>query len=158
MLRSGQLQSHIKSVLVPTYRRRYYILTTAIKELLVPLGVTIEVDVFKKDPAATAGGFFTYLRLPKDLPSSRTIAAYALRKHLLRIAFGYMFAVTGDEGSTARAEAPGGFAECIRLCWAWHEEAELLEGIQRLARTILDIRAKIKAGEDLGSLGAIGIR
>lgn len=129
----------------------------AITDLLVPLGVTVEVNT-PNNSTATAGGFFTYLRLPDDLPIARMVAAFALNQYLLRIAFGHMFAVVGDEGSVARAEAEGGFAQCIRLCWAWHEEELIREGIERLAATIVDIRGRLKKGENVGSQVSIGIR
>lgn len=157
MLRSGKLQSHIKDILVPTYRRRYYTLMAAVKDLLAPLGVQVEVNRPKDATTATAGGFFTYLRLPDDLPAARTVAAVALKEKKLRIAFGHMFTVTGDDESIQRAEAEDGFSKCVRLCWAWHEEDEIREGVQRLADTILEARKIIKSGGDFGPL-AIGIR
>ena len=157
MLRSGQLQSHIKDNLIPTYRKRYYTLMAAINDLLSPLGVVVEVSVRGDSSTATAGGFFTYLRLPDDLPVARTVAVFALNQRL-RIAFGHMFTVTGDEGSVARAEASDGFAKCIRLCWAWHEDAEIKEGIERLAAAIVDIREMMKRGEKVESQVSIGIR
>ncbi|KAI8192549.1 hypothetical protein K4K51_000033 [Colletotrichum sp. SAR 10_75] len=158
MLRNGQLQSHIKDTLVPTYRERYYALMSAIENVLVPLGVRVEVNRPKDAGAATAGGFFTYLRLPDDLPVAKNVAAIALKDQQLRVAFGHMFTVTGDESSVSRAEAEDGFSRCIRLCWAWHEVAEIKEGIDRLGATIVDVRERIKKGEDLSSPVTIGIR
>lgn len=155
MLRSGHLQGHIKQILIPTYRKRYYTLMAAISKFLVPLGVTVEVN--KSNNSTTAGGFFTYLRFPDDLPSARTVAAYALKEQLLRIAFGHMFTVTGDQGSVTRAESSEGFAKCVRLCWAWHEEAEIEEGIERLAAAIVGIREMMQRGENVGEV-SIGIR
>ncbi|KAF9878874.1 aminotransferase [Colletotrichum karsti] len=158
MLRSGQLQSHIKDTLVPTYRKRHYALMKAIEKVLVPLGVRVEVNRPKDATNATAGGFFTYLRLPEDLPVAKTVAAVALKEQQLRVAFGHMFTVTGDDGSVSRAEAADGFSRCIRLCWAWHEVAEIEEGVARLATTIREIRQRIKNGEDMSSPVTIGIR
>lgn len=158
MLRSGRLQAHIKDTLVPTYRERYYALMSAVEDVLVPLGVRVEANKPKDAATATAGGFFTYLRLPDDLPIARNVAAIALKDKQLRVAFGHMFTVTGDEGSISRAEREDGFARCIRLCWAWHEVAEIEEGMNRLGATIADIRERIKKGEDLSSPVAIGIR
>lgn len=155
MLRGGYLQSHIKDVLIPTYRQRYYTLISAIVNKLEPLGVCIETN---RSKTGTAGGFFTYLRLPADLPIARTVAAFAFKNQALRIAFGHMFTVVGDEGSVRRAESEGGFARCVRLCWAWHEEAEIEEGIGRLATVIVDIRERMATGESVGSEIAIGIR
>ncbi|KAK1573257.1 aminotransferase [Colletotrichum navitas] len=158
MLRSGNLQAHIKDVLIPTYRERYYALMSSITDVLLPLGVVNEVHTPKNTTAATVGGFFTYLRLPDDLPPARTVAAIALEKNLLRIAFGHMFVVTGDNGSVFRAESKNGFSQCIRLCWAWHEVDEIKEGITRLADTINEIRTRMKSGERFDGQVAIGIR
>ncbi|KAH9906067.1 aminotransferase [Xylariomycetidae sp. FL2044] len=162
MLRSNYLQEFIRDTLNPTYRERYYALMSAIEELLVPLGVTIEVnkptDMGGSAASSTAGGFFTYLGLPDDLPSAKVVAAVALKDYALRIAFGHMFTVAGDAGSAARADAPGGFSRCVRLCWAWHEVKELREGIERLAAAVTDVRERVKRGEDVASQVSIGIR
>ncbi|TDZ25053.1 Uncharacterized protein Cob_v001612 [Colletotrichum orbiculare MAFF 240422] len=158
MLRSGNLQSHIKNVLVPTYRERYYALMRSVEDVLVPLGVSVEDNAPKDASTATAGGFFTCLQLPGDLPSAKVVAAFALKEKQLRVAFGHMFTVTGDEGSLARAEAEAGFARCIRLCWAWHEVEDIKEGVTRLAAAIEDIRSLIEKGEDVSGQVSIGIR
>ncbi|KZL80077.1 aminotransferase [Colletotrichum incanum] len=158
MLRSGNLQTHIKDILIPTYQERYYALMSSINDTLVPLGVINESIGPKDVIEATVGGFFTYLRLPNDLPSARTVATIALEEKQLRIAFGHMFVVTGDEGSVLRAESKNGFAQCIRLCWAWHEVADLQEGIIRLSDTIKDIRTRMRKGEKFDEHVAIGIR
>ncbi|KAI0017115.1 aminotransferase [Xylariomycetidae sp. FL0641] len=153
MLRAGSLQAHIATTLIPTYGSRYRALMAAVDARLLPLGVVVEAAA-----RARPGGFFAYLRLPPDVPAARTVAAFALREHRLRIAFGHMFTVAGDAGSLARAEAPGGFARCVRLCWAWHEEDALREGVERLAEALREIRERIKRGEDVGSQLSIGIR
>lgn len=158
MLRSGYLQSFINDTLIPTYRKRYYALMKAIDDGLVPLGMKVEVNKPADSTTETAGGFFTYLSLPGDLPAAKVVAAIAFKEYQLRVAFGHMFAVTGDQGSIARAEVKGGFAGCIRICWAWHEEDEIKDGIQRLADTIVDIRERMKRGDDVESNLAIGIR
>ncbi|KAF4121454.1 Aspartate/methionine/tyrosine aminotransferase [Geosmithia morbida] len=157
MLRRGGLQSHIQNVLVPTYRARYCTLNAAVAELLTPLGVRVESSSFRDGAARVAGGFFSYLRLPDGMPQAKDVAAYCLTEYNLRIAFGSMFAVTGDETSMQRAAATGGFSACIRLCWAWHEEDEIREGIDRLAAALCDIRAMQERGESLETR-EIGIR
>ncbi|KAK1672382.1 aminotransferase [Colletotrichum godetiae] len=158
MLRSGNLQTHIKKTLIPTYRKRYYALMSSIRDVLVPLGVKVEDNNPEGAAEATAGGFFTYLRLPEDLPVARTVASIALKEKLLRVAFGHMFVVSGDKGSVQRAESKGGFSRLIRLCWAWHEVAEIKEGIERLAATIADIRFRLEAGENISEQVSIEIR
>ncbi|KAK8051264.1 hypothetical protein PG993_002649 [Apiospora rasikravindrae] len=158
MLRSGALDTHIQTVLIPTYRRRYHIMMGCIAQLLVPLGVKVDSSISEKEAGiALGGGFFLYLRLPDDVPHARTVASVALREHGLRIAFGHLFVVAGDEGSTARAEGPGGIARCFRLCWAWHEEEELREGVHRLADTLASIRERIARGEAIRD-EALGVR
>ncbi|KAH8651415.1 aminotransferase [Xylariales sp. PMI_506] len=158
MLRSGYLKEYIDNTLVPTYRKRYYVMRKAIDEFLVPMGVKVDVNRPVDATTETAGGFFIYLRLPSDMPSAKIVAAIAFKEYQLRIAFGHMFTVTGDEQSVVRAEADYGFAKCVRLCWAWHEEAEIRTGIERLATAIGDIRERVKRGEDVGSNISIGIR
>jgi hypothetical protein len=160
MLESGSLDMHINDTLVPVYRARYYTLMNAIQGELVPLG--FEVSVGKPyeaslksskfngtngfngtdgtngthmndttTPTREAGGFFTYLLLPADIPSASAFAATALEKYELKFAFGDMFQVAGDAGSADRAEK--GYGRGIRLCWAWHTEEEIKDGIRRLA-------------------------
>lgn len=158
MLRSHHLQEYITDTLIPTYRSRYYTLISTIESRLVPLGVTIENNKSSHPTPATAGGYFLYLRLPADLPVAKTVAAFAFKEYALRVAFGHMFVVAGDEGSIPRAEADGGYARCLRLCWAWNEDKAIKEGVERLADAIVDIRRRTKAGETVGSNLAIGIR
>ncbi|KAK8079815.1 hypothetical protein PG997_007633 [Apiospora hydei] len=123
-----------------------------------PHGVSVESSMDEKEGStALAGGFFLYLRLPDDVPHARTVASVALREHGLRIAFGHLFVVAGDEGSIARAEGPGGISRCFRLCCAWHEEEELREGVQRLADTLASIRERMARGEAIRE-EALGVR
>lgn len=156
MLRSGYIQKHVQALIIPTFRKRYYVLMDAIQTNLYPLGVINENAV--PPSVALAGGFFAYLRLPSDLPPAQTVAAFALEYYKLRLAFGQMFLVSGDATCTRRSEQTGGCGHCVRLCWAWHEEAELREGIDRLAAVIVDMRERLKTGEDVGSRLTIGIR
>ncbi|OJD37397.1 aminotransferase [Diplodia corticola] len=146
MLSTGALQKHIDTVLVPTYRRRYHALMSAIKDYLMPLGVVIDVGKKYEEPGLrhpeSAGGFFTYLMLPPDLPPAEKLAAVARDKHKCKFAFGDMFKIEGDPGSAERARQKGGFEMGIRLCWAWLEEEQLVEGVRRMAQTIKDVRAE----------------
>ncbi|KAK8042737.1 pyridoxal phosphate-dependent transferase [Apiospora phragmitis] len=158
MIRGGELDAHIQTVLIPTYRRRYHAMMGCIAQMLLPLGVKVESSMPEEEPiTALAGGFFVYLRLPDDVPHARTVASVALREQGLRIAFGHLFVVAGNKESIARAEGPGGIARCFRLCWAWHEEEEIREGVQRLADTLVSIRESISRGEAIWE-EAIGVR
>lgn len=134
-------------------------LTEAIDAHLVPLGYEVEAS----GPAPnTAGGFFTYLRIPhffeRHKVYAKTVAALALRDHSLRVAFGHMFVVTGDESSVTRAEQDCGFAYCLRLCWAWLEVDKIREAIERLAQCTSDVQARVERGEDVTKGLVIGIR
>lgn len=155
LISSGALQKHIDTVLVPTYRRRSYALISAIKEHLVPLGVKIDTGKSYDESLwssmrhsqssslkypESAGGFFTYLMLPPDLPPASRVAAIARENHKCKFAFGDMFRIEGDPGSAERARQRGGFEMGIRLCWAWHEEEQLIEGVKRMAKAIEDVR------------------
>ncbi|KAK7428187.1 Valine--pyruvate aminotransferase [Neonectria magnoliae] len=153
MIATGALEKHIRNVLIPTYRSRYYAMLRAIEEHLIPLGFRVSTGTTyeasapngqtnghaQKEPAA--GGYFTYISAPTDLPFSvGDLAAMALQEHDLKFAYGGMMTVEGDEGSSKRAAE--GFGNGIRLCWAWHNEEEITEGIQRLARLVAEVKTK----------------
>ncbi|KAF4961853.1 hypothetical protein FSARC_10039 [Fusarium sarcochroum] len=154
MLTSGQLQAHIKDVLIPTYRSRYYALHNAVSDHLESLGfqisigkpydVALDLSVQSNGKSCEripmAGGYFAYLTVPEDLPISSTrLAALGMEKHNLKFAFGAMMTVEGDEGSVERGDQ--GFSKGIRLCWAWHNENEIVEGIERLAGLVTEVKA-----------------
>lgn len=161
MLASGRLQTHIKETLIPTYRSRYNAMFRAIREYLIPLGFVVStgkpyeagtaVDHAPNGTNGTngihsssrttnvAGGYFTYLTVPSGLSiSTGELAALGLERHNLKFAFGGMMAVEGDAGSTERAGK--GYGNGIRLCWAWHTESEITEGVQRLAQLIKEVQ------------------
>ncbi|KAL2207413.1 putative aminotransferase [Sarocladium strictum] len=160
MLATNQLQDHISKTLIPTYRARYYALFNAIDELLVPLGFKVSTGTPYEVSSAemktnghtngstnghsssrAAGGYFTYLTVPSDVGITvGELAALALEKHNLKFAFGAMMAVEGDKTSDERAK--GGYGQGIRLCWAWHPEEEIREGIARLATLTKELKSK----------------
>ncbi|KAK6827866.1 hypothetical protein PG987_011207 [Apiospora arundinis] len=115
MIGSGELDMHIQTVLIPTYKRRYHVMMDCITQFLVPFGVKVESSSLPEKGINTvlAGGFFVYLKLPDDMPHARTVASVALRERGLRIAFGHLFVVAGDVESIARAEKPGGYSEML---------------------------------------------
>lgn len=160
MLATNQLQDHISKTLIPTYRARYYALFNAVDELLVPLGFKVSTGTpYEVSSAETkanghtngatnghsgpraAGGYFTYLTVPSDIGITvGELAALALEKHNLKFAFGAMMAVEGDKSSDERAK--DGYGQGIRLCWAWHPEDEIREGIARLAILTKELKSK----------------
>ncbi|KAM0816949.1 putative Pyridoxal phosphate-dependent transferase [Seiridium cardinale] len=133
---SGDLQRHLREVLIPTYRTRYYSMVAAIRHYLYPLGVRIVTDLSGIGRGQLAGGFFLYILFPQDgsSPAIEQIHSLALEHFNLRIAPGGLFTVSDDTSeheSRSRTYISG-----ARLCWAWHEEDELVEGIQRLAEAL----------------------
>jgi DNA-binding transcriptional MocR family regulator len=133
------MQLHIDEILIPTYQSRYRVLMSAIKEYLEPLGVKITTGAPYMTPASEdtivpAGGFFTYISFPPALPSADVIAKRAREEYALTIAYGEMFVVKGDETSIERAKK--GFGNGARLCWAWHEQKEIDEGVERLGELL----------------------
>ncbi|KAK6197809.1 hypothetical protein LQW54_010515 [Pestalotiopsis sp. IQ-011] len=140
MLSSGAVTQHLEKVLIPTYARRYEVMLSAIRRLLFPFGVRIMAD--HQDPSnadgsgGLAGGFFLYITFPEDgsLPPTEEIASFALEEFGLRIAPGKLFAVTDKDSD--RAARSNVYMSGARLCWAWHEEDVLVEGIQRLAEVL----------------------
>ncbi|KAI1848942.1 hypothetical protein JX266_005370 [Neoarthrinium moseri] len=151
LLASGDLQRHLRQVLIPTYRARYYAMVAAIRQLLYPLGVRIVGDdglTGTSTSAQPAGGFFLYVLFPADgtLPHAAEIQRVALEEFNLRIAPGGLFSVADDDGGGASesrmARRPRAFVNGARLCWAWHEEGELVEGIERLAEALKTARSR----------------
>ncbi|KAF7539426.1 hypothetical protein G7054_g2152 [Neopestalotiopsis clavispora] len=144
MLSSGAITRHLEDVLIPTYSRRYDAMMSAIRRLLFPFGVRIMEDpqdlVNIGGPEGLAGGFFLYITFPQDgsLPPTEEIASFALEEYSLRIAPGKLFTVT-DKASDREARSDE-YVSGARLCWAWHEEDVLVEGIQRLARVLHHLR------------------
>ncbi|KAG6039869.1 hypothetical protein E4U41_001946 [Claviceps citrina] len=142
MMASGAFQAHLDERIIPTYRCRYNAMRDAIEKHLCPLGFKESTGLpygmsgegessVCQSHAVAAGGFFTYLTIPPDLPLSVTeLAAMALEKYNLRVAIGTSMTVEGDEGSRERSHR--GYGHGIRLCWAWHTSDEIVEGIKRL--------------------------
>ncbi|KAI5865217.1 PLP-dependent transferase [Durotheca rogersii] len=151
LLKSGTLERHVQDTLIPTYRRRYNVLVDAIKTHLYPLGIRISAgnpyETYTADktgnrvPTTLAGGFFLYVDFPKDasFPLVTDIIRFGSDEFSLRIAPGEIFAVRGDPEGLLRASRT--FNKGTRLCWAWHEEEDLVRGMAKLAEAIERARA-----------------
>lgn len=149
LLNTGALQKHVAEICIPTYRARSYALLDAIQKYLVPRGVSIskasaqnvgKTNGIEKKATGSPdlGGFFIWVILPSDLPPAAELAAIALDRYKLRFAHGSMFQVSGDDGSAKRAQ--DGFGRGMRLAWSWHTEEDLVEGIERIAKVIDEVR------------------
>jgi DNA-binding transcriptional MocR family regulator len=129
LLKTGKLEQHIKDVLNPAYQWRYRIMMEAIHKLLIPLGVKVgEVTANGKE---VFGGYFVWLELPRDV-SAKAVADRAKQEENLIVAPGHIFEVEND----ASIE----FQNSLRLCFSWEGEADLQEGIFRLARVVRDVK------------------
>ncbi|CZR62218.1 related to aromatic amino acid aminotransferase and related proteins [Phialocephala subalpina] len=141
LLSSGAMQKHIDEILIRTYQSRYRVLMKAIKTHLEPLGVRITTGAPYTVPEdnntiVPAGGFFTYITFPPELPSADVIAKRAKDEQALTFAYGAMFVVKGDETSAERSKQ--GFGNGARLCWAWHEEEEIEKGLKVMVEAFTD--------------------
>lgn len=125
MMAAGKFEQHLSDVLRPAYQKRYNELVRAIKDELIPLGVTLPQP--NKD---VAGGYFVWLQLPDSLDGN-TITKEAMEKESLQIISGSKFRVAGDED---RDEMQ--FNHNIRLSFSYEEFGKLREGVTRLARII----------------------
>jgi len=147
MIVSGDLQKHIDEVLIPIYTTRYRTLMSAIQTHLLPLGVLVTTGAPYISPSSNevvpAGGFFTYISFPAELPTADVIAKRTREEYGLVFAFGEMFVVKGDESSVERAKTS--FGRGARLCWAWHEGEVIEEGIVRLASLLKVMLEEVKS-------------
>jgi DNA-binding transcriptional MocR family regulator len=125
LLESGKLQKHISETLQPTYAKRYNIMMSAIKQHLIPLGVTLP-----QADRDVVGGYFIWLRLPPRIKAS-LLSRRAKDTVNLVVAEGALFEVPGDTAPNKCS-----FPYELRLCFAWEEEEALREGIERLAGVI----------------------
>jgi hypothetical protein len=154
MLISGVLQRHIQKKLIPCYSRRYYAMVHAIREHLEPLGVKIDtgkpytgtasieddssiasIGAPEKEDLQVAGGFFLLITVPKLAVTVPDLAKTAMKKYDLKFAYGQMFEVKGDKSSVQRSQ--DGFGNTMRLCWAFHDEEAIVEGIKRLRELLI---------------------
>ena len=131
MLATGTLQRHIFDELQPAYAERYHRIMGAIKQHLLPLGLTMP-----QADNEVAGGYFIWLTLPQPLDAT-TIWRRAEEEENVTIISGEKFKVDGDEQNEATK-----FTRDFRLCFAWEELNLLDEGIVRLARVIKQELAK----------------
>lgn len=125
MLAAGILQKHIWEELQPAYAKRYHLMTQAIQQHLLPLGLTMP-----QADKEVAGGYFIWLTLPGSLNATH-IFKRALAEENLTIISGPKFKVDGDEENDATK-----FERDLRLCFAWEDVNLLEEGVVRLARVI----------------------
>ncbi|RWA04781.1 hypothetical protein EKO27_g10327, partial [Xylaria grammica] len=144
--RECQLDRHIRDTLLPSYARRHALLMHTIRAVLVPLGVRVIEDSLRGH-SGVYGGYFVWMTLPrstgagttaistasatqeKPWPTAQAIADRCRVDEDLMIGNGELFAVHGDEDAVR-------FDNAIRLCFAWEDEKDIVDGVERLGRVI----------------------
>lgn len=160
------LNHHIKNTLLPAYSRRSSLLLNTITTHLLPLGCALP-----QPDRRTLGGYFTWVQLPEGV-SAKVFAGRCKEDEGVVVAGGGLFEIPGD-GSVASGEGSAKedqernvdgsdglrFDGFVRLCWAWVEEDELVEGVQRVARCLQGILKESDGGMggEKGGRGAGGV-
>ncbi|EAU39293.1 conserved hypothetical protein [Aspergillus terreus NIH2624] len=121
---SGLFQRHLVEVLQPQYAQRYYRLMDAIREHLVPLGITVPMET-----GGIVGGYFVWIQLPKGMRASELVTRLGEEESGVVVAGGNLFRV-----EDATAGEMNDFDEYVRLCFAWETEENLVEGVRRLSQ------------------------
>lgn len=140
LLSSGALDAHLQGTLLPALQRRHGLLMGAIRRVLVPLGAEVSDDslLASQGGAGVFGGYFVWMRFP-DGPEAAAVAARCLEEEALVVAHGNLFEVHGDEDAVK-------FDRDIRLCFAWEDEEDLVDGVERLGSVIERMREEEKLG------------
>ncbi|KAJ5182040.1 hypothetical protein N7449_012187 [Penicillium cf. viridicatum] len=141
VLRTGALEHHLATNVIPVYQLRYSAIKSAISNELVPLGVKIDTGAPWVIPGngnqraeRVIGGFFLCIIFPEGVPAD-DVAVIASRDYNLRILPASMMAVRGSPKSE---NEEGVLTRGARLCWAWEEEEMLVEGVRRIALILKD--------------------
>lgn len=134
VLRTGALEAHLQSVLIPTYQARSIALRQATEEYLGPLGVRIHTGrPYRLNTGSgdeeIVGGFFLYILFPEGI-SADEVAASTLAECNVRFLPAEMMAVRGSKASCDL------LSRGARLCWAWEEEEQLIEGVRRISQVL----------------------
>ena len=101
---------------------------SAIKQYLVPLGVTLP-----QSDQDIVGGYFIWIALPKPLRAADATLR-AERDQNLTIMPGHNFAVWGDEKVVD-------LDRCLRLTFSWEQEDKLEESIRRLSDVVKNMES-----------------
>ncbi|KAH9883794.1 Aspartate/tyrosine/aromatic aminotransferase [Xylariomycetidae sp. FL2044] len=146
MLRSGDVDRHIRGTLRAAYQRRHGLLMHAVtKSLVKPFGARVVGGTSGDDDDGMGdegikevfGGYFVWISFPargdssssRLIPPMQAVAERCRREEELMIGAGGLFEVHGDEDAVR-------FERDLRLCFAWEDEADLVEGVERLGRVI----------------------
>lgn len=143
MMKSGQLARHIDEACRPSLQRRHALMMQAVHEHLDQFGIEVLDSNPTEGGQRAYGGYFVWITFPEG-PTAQSIAKRALEDENLVVPPGQMFQVKGDEKSVE-------FPNSIRLCFAWEEEQDLVEGVARLGRTVASLRNLGESGSQGGT-------
>ncbi|KAI0131811.1 Aspartate/tyrosine/aromatic aminotransferase [Xylariales sp. AK1849] len=151
LLANGELDAHIEGKLKPAYQRRHGLMMDAVRRELVPLGIEVKTRSLKSDEsdagkAGVFGGYFVWMHLPDGFPKAKDIADRCSADENLAIGYGDLFEVRGDAAAVR-------FEREIRLCFSWVDEADLVEGVERLGRLIGRMRNAEERGIGVQNVG-----
>ncbi|MCJ1285821.1 hypothetical protein MMC26_005162 [Xylographa opegraphella] len=139
LLASGELENHLYTTLQPSYARRHKIMVDAIKDILLPLGITLP-----QTERTIVGGYFMWMSLPTPLKAD-DLAVYAEQEENIIVAPGSLFGVAGDVKDEELERE-------VRLCFAWVKEDIIRESIERLGRVICRMQDADANGQEISSL------
>ncbi|KAM7193168.1 putative aminotransferase [Naviculisporaceae sp. PSN 640] len=144
ILASGEIDHHLEYKVRPGLQARHAIATAAVKKELGWAGIHLLES--SERGKQTFGGYFLWLTLPEGFDGKK-LAERALKEENLIVAAGSSFEVAGDEDAVR-------FPRNLRLTFSWEEEADLVEGIERLGKVL----RRMAAGEeaDVDGAGQIG--
>lgn len=129
ILASGGIDTHLERNVRPALQARHALAAAGVKRELGWLEGLELLETRKMDSGKeTYGGYFLWLTLPEGF-EAKEITERALREENLIIAPGNSFEVAGDEEAVT-------FSRNLRLTFSWEEEADLVEGIERLGRVL----------------------
>ncbi|KAH7376583.1 aminotransferase [Plectosphaerella cucumerina] len=130
LLRTGELESRIRDILVPALRERHRRAVAAIRQHLDPLGARARESAL--NGREVAGGYFIWITLPEGV-SGAAVAERAREAEGLVVGAGSKFEVAGDEDAAR-------FDDALRICFSWEDVDDIVLGIERLANAVRDVQ------------------
>ncbi|KAI1640111.1 pyridoxal phosphate-dependent transferase [Biscogniauxia mediterranea] len=173
-LRAGHVEAHVRGALRPAFRRRHALMAGAARRELGGLGGGgVRVwDGLEEGGGGGGffGGYFLWISFPREIetvitttsggsggnngdreekkkvlfPPAAAVAERCRKDEDLLVGWGALFEVHGDEAAAR-------FERDIRLCFAWEDEEDLVEGVARLARVVRKMLDEGPEGWDGGA-------
>lgn len=127
------------SKLLPLYQRGLKALTETLEQHREETGWEVESPQ-PGSAGESVGGFFLWLRLPSPLVA-RDVVATAEAEHGVSAMVGERTSPTAAAGELVK--------DRLRLCFAYLDEADLIEGAHRLAAAVVSERRKASGSSAL---------